>query len=174
MPYQVRPGSRVVTSWTSHVLPSGSLKAKTESVRNETLDFKDRIRAAKGERNQVIDLIIAGFVRCHPVLSVCLFLQASRMAVAGPGGGSSVSPSKDGGGSKAQPRRQTLRSQTKSANVSPAIDLTGFKGSARAFRRLAGGFTGLGSGSTPVGCVPFSQVFGACAPWPFSWFNFDT
>jgi len=27
LPYQMRPGSRVVTSWTSHALPSGSLKA---------------------------------------------------------------------------------------------------------------------------------------------------
>jgi hypothetical protein len=30
MPYQIRPGSRVVTSWTSHVLPSGSLKEKND------------------------------------------------------------------------------------------------------------------------------------------------
>jgi hypothetical protein len=30
MPYQTRPGSRVVTSCTSHVLPSGSLKEKNE------------------------------------------------------------------------------------------------------------------------------------------------
>jgi hypothetical protein len=30
MPYQVRPGSRVVTSWTSHALPSGSLKEKND------------------------------------------------------------------------------------------------------------------------------------------------
>ena len=30
MPYQIRPGSRVVTSWTSHVLPSGSLKEQNE------------------------------------------------------------------------------------------------------------------------------------------------
>jgi hypothetical protein len=26
----IRPGSRVVTSWTSHVLPSGSVKEKNE------------------------------------------------------------------------------------------------------------------------------------------------
>ena len=30
MPHQMRPGSRVVTSWTSHALPSGSLKAKND------------------------------------------------------------------------------------------------------------------------------------------------
>jgi hypothetical protein len=30
MPYQMRPGCRVVTSWTSHVLPSGSLKEKND------------------------------------------------------------------------------------------------------------------------------------------------
>jgi hypothetical protein len=30
MPYQIRPGSRVVTSWTSHALPSGSLKEKND------------------------------------------------------------------------------------------------------------------------------------------------
>jgi hypothetical protein len=30
MPYQIRPGSRVVTSWTSQVLPSGSLKEKND------------------------------------------------------------------------------------------------------------------------------------------------
>jgi hypothetical protein len=30
MPYQIRPGCRVVTSWTSHVLPSGSLKEKND------------------------------------------------------------------------------------------------------------------------------------------------
>jgi hypothetical protein len=29
-PYQTRPGSRVVTSWTSQVLPSGSLKEKND------------------------------------------------------------------------------------------------------------------------------------------------
>jgi hypothetical protein len=29
-PYQIRPGSRVVTSWTSHALPSGSLKEKND------------------------------------------------------------------------------------------------------------------------------------------------
>jgi hypothetical protein len=28
--YQIRPGSRVVTSWTIHVLPSGSLKEKND------------------------------------------------------------------------------------------------------------------------------------------------
>src|SRR5882757_6241262 len=28
IPYQARSGARVVTSWTSHVLPSGSLKDK--------------------------------------------------------------------------------------------------------------------------------------------------
>jgi hypothetical protein len=31
IPCQTRPGSRVVTSWTSHVLPSGSLKEKNDS-----------------------------------------------------------------------------------------------------------------------------------------------
>ena len=30
MRYQMRPGSRVVTSWTIHVLPSGSLKEKKD------------------------------------------------------------------------------------------------------------------------------------------------
>ena len=30
VPYQVRPGSRVVTSWTSHALPSGSLKEQND------------------------------------------------------------------------------------------------------------------------------------------------
>src|SRR4051812_15512925 len=30
VPYQTRPGARVVTSWTSHVLPSGSLKDKND------------------------------------------------------------------------------------------------------------------------------------------------
>ena len=30
MQYQMRPGSRVVTSWTSHILPSGSLKEKND------------------------------------------------------------------------------------------------------------------------------------------------
>jgi hypothetical protein len=34
---------------------SGS--ANTESVRNETLDFNDRVRAAKGERNQVLGAV---------------------------------------------------------------------------------------------------------------------
>jgi hypothetical protein len=29
-PHQIRPGSRVVTSWTSHALPSGSLKEKND------------------------------------------------------------------------------------------------------------------------------------------------
>jgi hypothetical protein len=28
--YQARPGCRVVTSWTSHALPSGSVKAKND------------------------------------------------------------------------------------------------------------------------------------------------
>jgi hypothetical protein len=28
--HQTRPGARVVTSWTSHVLPSGSLKDKND------------------------------------------------------------------------------------------------------------------------------------------------
>jgi hypothetical protein len=28
---QIRPGSRVVTSWTSHALPSGSLKAQNDA-----------------------------------------------------------------------------------------------------------------------------------------------
>ena len=30
LPYQMRPGSRVVTSWTNHALPSGSLKAQND------------------------------------------------------------------------------------------------------------------------------------------------
>jgi hypothetical protein len=30
LPYHMRPGCRVVTSWTSHALPSGSLKAKND------------------------------------------------------------------------------------------------------------------------------------------------
>jgi len=46
IPYQARPGARVVTSWTSHVLPSGSLKDKND--RSCALRVGPGCRASRG------------------------------------------------------------------------------------------------------------------------------